>query len=1768
MERSQLQFVPNRGQAPHGALFTAHGTNYNVRLAADGAELVLLGGARLEFRLSGAHAATVAGAEPLVTRYSYFYAHRAIRNLPSYGQVVYRGVYPGVDLVFRSRAGKLEYDWRLAAGAAAGAIRLRLRGYRRAALGPGGEIVLGTPGGEVRMLRPLASQGGRRVAVRYQMAADGRVTLRLGRYDHSRPLVIDPFIVANPLVTANTLPTAVAVDTAGNAWLAGNGSCYDGDNPVYLAEYSPAGVKEYVNSFGGCSGTNPPVGATVGGITTDSAGNIYLTGNTQTTDFPGTFQRAGEQPVNGAYLFEYSPAAQDTVFTAMLGALPEPGDSGGNPCLGYADPAAITLDFFGNVFIAGAIPAGGCNEPTTTPIIATTDGGGTYNSTTVLNVYTGTGGGVPTGPFNAGSSNSSAFVAEVTYNASTGAVTMPFNTLFGGSGYAAATAIAVASGGYATDVIYLAGDAQAADPNFPLLHALPNQYSTQGGTFNNYAVEGFVAAISTTTTGHGLMFSTLIPGTQTATGVAQDGWGNVFVTGTTGQSNNDCRGQCGTLPSGLETFSQEFQGSVDLPSPQAPLPAGFGSPVQAYVWSFNPESPDGLTSPGLTTGYAMVLGQQDGGGNPLPSTSYGLTLDASSDVFLVGATLSSLPQTTVNPANYFLVALQPLPTAENGPTAISGLAAFAYNSSTQQLTPFPLCGACSSPTNAMQAVAWGGAVEESQVQVGNPGYVCFTGFSNVTGGSDLGCLGAGAPTPLASLTAAANPLDFGTVVVGATSALQDATLANLGTTALAITSIGVTGDNAGDFLIDPSSTCPLTSGSLAPGASCTVALAFRPSLGTGESANLVALDNSGNVLNSTQTLGLSGAGEPALSISSDVTNGINFGTIATSRLSGTQTFRIENSSNQPLNIDGQVAPGQFAGDFHALPESCTLNATGAVPPFSSCFFALYFEPSFSAGTAESASFVVTAGLGGINAAPVTIPLTGTAGGNYAAQPLPEMVSVDNEVPPQPATAGSYLAAVSGGGTEVAFIASTDSSNLPGGSGAATGTNGLWIRYTCNGAAGCGQETDFIAYGPISGPAANGGAACTFSDLGYNQGATSVAMTPDGRFVAFNDDACASGSGVYGPSSAVTYLRDLKGQATTAPLLDANGNPLAGGELTLSADARALAYTYSGDNAVVGVTGAAEQVYLTDTCQSEGVAVANCPAGNQLVSQDPTNENVPDNSGAAGNPFVSPDGRYVAFTSSGTNLTAADPNINGSIQQVYLRDTCVGVTVNCRPSTLLVSAGAAGQAGNNGSIAAGVSAGGRYVVFVSGATNLPGSPAALNVGGNEVYVRDTCLGGPQGCRATTTLVSLDYTQAVPAPAVFMFDGQNFGADSSGASISGDGRVVGFDAVTPLTSLAAGVTDVLYAYDTCLSDGVQVAGCGPSLHAVSAIQQNGEVALVGAEGPLDPSGQFAVYQYGSPAQIWLNNTGVTVSAAPRIVTATLPGGTAGRAYSQTVAATGGTGALTYSVSSYRLPPGLSLNAATGAITGTPNQAGTFNFSITATDSVGLTGSWSYQVTFVCPEISFLDASDPTAKFPLALNIGLPISIGFGVTATDAQSLGPNGTPNTFAEYLSLTASGAPPGTLFNNFVLSGTPNTVGTYTLDVKASGGGCSADSGSAYVFDVVAPCSTPVAATVSRGGYSPKFGTKIYSQMVSVTYAGTTTLTGGLYYVITGLPAGVTVANATGATTCTAPAGSSYLTLSAGPVAPGATLSLVVQFNDPSGAGISYTPIIVGAGRP
>ena len=99
--------------------------------------------------------------------------------------------------------------------------------------------------------------------------------------------------------------------------------------------------------------------------------------------------------------------------------------------------------------------------------------------------------------------------------------------------------------------------------------------------------------------------------------------------------------------------------------------------------------------------------------------------------------------------------------------------------------------------------------------------------------------------------------------------------------------------------------------------------------------------------------------------------------------------------------------------------------------------------------------------------------------------------------------------------------------------------------------------------------------------------------------------------------------------------------------------------------------------------------------------------------------------------------------------------------------------------------------------------------------------------------------------------------------------------------------------------------------------------------------------------------------------------LPAGTQGTAYNQTVSASGGTGPYTFSVASGSLPAGLTLNTSTGAITGTPTGSGTSNFTIAAADSVGNVGSRAYSVPIGTNSLTLSPSSLPAGVLGVSYN-----------------------------------------------------------------------------------------------------------------------------------------------------------------------------------------------------
>lgn len=153
--------------------------------------------------------------------------------------------------------------------------------------------------------------------------------------------------------------------------------------------------------------------------------------------------------------------------------------------------------------------------------------------------------------------------------------------------------------------------------------------------------------------------------------------------------------------------------------------------------------------------------------------------------------------------------------------------------------------------------------------------------------------------------------------------------------------------------------------------------------------------------------------------------------------------------------------------------------------------------------------------------------------------------------------------------------------------------------------------------------------------------------------------------------------------------------------------------------------------------------------------------------------------------------------------------------------------------------------------------------------------------------------------------------------------------------------------------------------------------------------------------------------------------LPAGTVSTPYTAPVVASGGTPSYTYSISSGTLPPGLTLNSATGAITGTPTGAGTFNFTITATDSLGNSGLRAYTVVVSAVPVVPVTVAPPTLP---GGTVGTPYTPT--ITATGGT-----------APYSYGVASGAlPPGLTLNpnTGAIAGTPTSVGTFTFTVRVT----------------------------------------------------------------------------------------------------------------------------------
>ena len=196
--RLPLAFVANGGRLDPRVRFTAQAGGASFFFTRSEAVASLAKGTRglaLRLRFVGANPnPPISGARPASGKVNYLVGDDPARwrtNLPTYGELVYRDLWPGVSMGVRGREGALKYEFRVRPGADPARIRLAYRGQRRLSLGRGGELRIATALGVLRDARPVSYQtiGGRRVPVEssFALGKNGAYGFELGRYDPRLP---------------------------------------------------------------------------------------------------------------------------------------------------------------------------------------------------------------------------------------------------------------------------------------------------------------------------------------------------------------------------------------------------------------------------------------------------------------------------------------------------------------------------------------------------------------------------------------------------------------------------------------------------------------------------------------------------------------------------------------------------------------------------------------------------------------------------------------------------------------------------------------------------------------------------------------------------------------------------------------------------------------------------------------------------------------------------------------------------------------------------------------------------------------------------------------------------------------------------------------------------------------------------------------------------------------------------------------------------------------------------------------------------------------------------------------------------------------------------------------------------------------------------------------------------------------------------------------------------------------------------------------------
>jgi hypothetical protein len=664
-----LSFEANQGQFDSDVRFLSRGSGYGLYLTPNEAVLSLQNDA-LQVQFVGANPkATVTATDRQSTQTNYFIGNDPAQwhaGVASYGKVNYQDLYPGINLVYYGNQQQLEYDFQVAPAADPGLIRLKFDGAQGIELDVAGNLVLHATGGDVVQHAPVLYQqaGPTRlpVAGRFVLEGNNELGFQIGSYDHSKPLTIDPVLSYSTYLGGSGSDGGgqVAVDASGNVYVTGKTGSNDfptlgavqtvkaNNFDTFVAKLNASGTALLYSTY---IGGHEAVDEVATGIAVNAAGEAYVTGYTDASDFPVANAIQPTYGGNGdGFVFKLSASGSTLLYSTYLG--------GSAKDVGFG----IALDSSGNAYVAGY--TGSTNFPTANAFQSTYGGG-----------------------------NSDAFLTKLASDGSS----LMYSTYLGGSGTDASAyqCVAVDASGSA----YLIGGTESG--NFPLVNAF--QTVNHGGDGG----DGFVAKF--TPNGSALVYSSLLGGSQDdgPQAVAVDSSGNAYVGGFTRSADFPLVNALQpTLAGGRDTFISKISadGSTIVFS------TFLGGSAEDRILSLALDGADNIIVAGETLspdfptvnalqstsggGWDGFVAQLNASGTTLEFSTYlrgsnddygnGVAVDSQGNIYVVGSTSSSdfltlnaLQGSNAGGSDAFIVKLSPQ--SPPPPSSLSGLVFKDFN---------------------------------------------------------------------------------------------------------------------------------------------------------------------------------------------------------------------------------------------------------------------------------------------------------------------------------------------------------------------------------------------------------------------------------------------------------------------------------------------------------------------------------------------------------------------------------------------------------------------------------------------------------------------------------------------------------------------------------------------------------------------------------------------------------------------------------------------------------------------------------------------------------------------------------------------------------------------------------------------------------------------------------------------------------------------------------------------------------------------------------